>query len=392
MERFRILLIRVLRKQSVVDFPFHRMAIPMFTMKRHFRKFAAAAMVLPALFASTRAVQARTLLKNICRVKGQEENTLQGLGLVVGLKGTGDSANSLPTIRSLARAIQLMGTPVGRRGSLELKEDVKNVALVIVTATVPGAGARQGDQLDCTVSSIGGAKSLAGGELFITAMQGPQIDSQRVYAFCQGPIHLDDLKAPTTGKVFKGCRMEEDFFNPFIKDGKITLVLNKNHADFQVAQDVAELVNGQLGFQTRTGELARAINQENIEILIPQQYRDKTVSFISQVLSLPMLEPQTEARVVINERAGSIVIGGDVEIGAVIITHKNMVIEAGGAAAQGGPVASRFVPIDTSPAPVPKLKALVETLNTLKVPTEDVIEIIKGLDRNGKLHGDLIIE
>jgi flagellar P-ring protein precursor FlgI len=337
-------------------------------------------------------VQARTLLKNICHVKGQEENTLQGLGLVVGLKGTGDSANSLPTIRSLARAIQLMGTPVGRRGSLELKEDVKNVALVLVTATVPGAGARQGDMLDCTVSSIGGAKSLVGGQLFITAMQGPQIDSQRVYAFCQGPIHLDDLKMSTTGKVFKGCRMEEDFFNPFIKDGKITLVLSKNHADFQVAQDVAELVNGQLGFQTRTGELARAINQENIEILIPQQYRDKTVSFISQVLSLPMLDPQTEARVVINERAGSIVIGGDVEIGAVIITHKNMVIEAGGAAAQGGPVASRFVPIDTAPAPAPKLKALVETLNTLKVPTEDVIEIIKGLDRNGKLHGDLIIE
>jgi flagellar P-ring protein precursor FlgI len=108
---------------------------------------------------------------------------------------------------------------------------------------------------------------------------------------------------------------------------------------------------------------------------------------------LPMLDPQTEARVVINEQAGSIVIDGDIEIGTAIITHKNMVIEAGGAAAQqGGPVASRFVPVDTSPAPPPKLKALVETLNTLKVPTSDVIEIIKGLDRAGKLHGDVIIE
>ena len=111
-----------------------------------------AIVALPAAPAS-----ARTLLKNICHVKGQEENTLQGLGLVVGLKGTGDNANSLPTVRSLARAIQLMGTPTGKRGPLELKEDVKNVALVIVTATVPAAGARQGDTLDCTVSSIGGS-------------------------------------------------------------------------------------------------------------------------------------------------------------------------------------------------------------------------------------------
>ena len=328
-------------------------------------QFAACALAVAALVMSTTAANARTLLKNICHVKGQEENTLQGLGLVIGLKGTGDSANSMPTIRNLARAIQLMGAPVGRRGSLELKEDVKNVALVIVTATVPGAGTRQGDQLDCTVSSIGGAKSLAGGELFITAMQGPQVDSQRVYAFCQGSIHLDDLKNGTTGKVFKGCRMEEDFFNPFMKDGKITLVLNKNHADFQVAQDVAELVNGQLGFQTRTGELARAINQENIEVLIPTQYRDKTVSFISQVLSLPMLDPQTEARVVINERAGSIVIDGDIEIGAAVITHKNMVIDSrqGGRSATRRPVAGLaevaaarlrppiFVPLESSAAP-----------------------------------------
>ena len=163
---------------------------------------------------------ARTLLKNICHVKGQEENTLQGLGLVIGLKGTGDNANSLPTVRSLARAIQLMGTPTGKRGPLELKEDVKNVALVIVTATVPAAGARQGDTIDCTVSSIGGAKSLAGGQFFITALQGPQIESERVYAFAQGAIHIDDSRCRRRASVFKGCRLEEDFFNPFIKDGE----------------------------------------------------------------------------------------------------------------------------------------------------------------------------
>ena len=247
---------------------------------------------------------ARTLLKNICRVKGQEENTLVGQGIVVGLKGTGDSANSIPTVRALARIIQLMGTPTGKRGALELKEDIKNVALVTVTATVPAAGARQGDTIDCTVSSIGGAKSLAGGQLFITAMEGPQIESERVYAFSQGAIHVDDPKLPTTGRIFKGCRIEEDFFNPFIKDGKITLVLDRNHADFQVAQDVADLINGQPYFQTHSELTAQAINQENVVVQIPPQYRDKPVFFVSQVLSLPMLEPQTEARVVINQKIG----------------------------------------------------------------------------------------
>jgi flagellar P-ring protein FlgI len=346
-----------------------------------------------ALFA-VRTAEARIPLKDICHVKGQEENTLQGLGLVVGLKGTGDSPGSAASIRSLAQAIQLMGTPVGKRGQLDLKDDIKNVALVLVTATVPGAGARQGDLLDCTVSSIGGAKSLAGGELFITALQGPRVDNERVYAFAQGEIHLDDPKMTTAAKVFKGCRMETDFFNPFIKDGKITLVLEKNHADFQLAQDVAELINNQLGFQTRSGEMARALNQQNIEVIIPSQYKERPVSFVSQLLSLPMLEPQAVARVVINERAGSIVISGDMEIGAVIITHKNMVIDTSGGQGDNSapPPTSHFVPLDTSSNPPPKLEALVKTLNTLKVPCADVIEIIKGLDRTGKLHGELIIE
>lgn len=349
--------------------------------------------VVAAVFVQPAVLPARTLLKNVCRVKGQEENTLVGQGIVVGLKGTGDSPNSIPTVKALARIIQLMGTPAGKRGPLELKDDIKNVALVTVTATVPSAGARQGDTVDCVVSSIGGAKSLAGGQLFITALEGPQLESERVYAFAQGAIHVDDPKVPTTGRIFKGCRLEEDFFNPFIKDGKITLVLDRNHADFQVAQDVADLINGQLWFQSQSGAMAQAINQENIVVPIPPQYKDKPVSFVSQVLSLPMLEPQTEARVVINQKTGTIVFGGEVEIGAVVITHKNMVVDVGAATGQStAPPASRFVPLETSANPTPKLKALVDTLNALKVPPEDVIDIVKGLDRDGKLHGQLIIE
>ena len=329
--------------------------------------------------------EGRTTLRSICRVKGQEENTLHGMGMIVGLKGTGDGGKFLPTIRSLATALQLMGKPVG--AAAELK-DAKNVALVAVSATVPAAGARQGDRIDCVVSSIGAAKGLKGGRLFLTPLVGPENpEHPRVYAFAEGPITLEDPEMPTTGRIHAGCRLEEDFFNPFIKDGKITLVLDKNHADFQVASDVAEWINSQLSIQIDGVPLARAINQVNVEVTIPAQYRDDPVLFVSQVLATPLMDQQTSPRVVINERAGSIVISGDVEIGAVVVTHKNVVVETG-----APPAAGRFVRLDPEQAETPKLKALVEALNAVNVPTEDIIDIIKGIDRNGKLHAMLIIE
>ena len=140
----------------------------------------------------------------------------------------------------------------------------------------------------------------------------------------------------TTGRVHNGCRLEEEFFNLFTKDGKITLVLEKNHADFQVAQDIVETINSQMRFQVSgTTPLAHALNQGNIEVIIPRQYSDDPVSFVSQVLALQVMEPRTGARVVVNERPGSVIISGDVEIGAVAITHKNIVIGTAGSPSTG---------------------------------------------------------
>ncbi len=343
---------------------------------------------------------AGTTLKNICRVKGQEENTLQGMGLVVGLKGTGDGSDFLPTIRSLATAMQLMGSPVGvnKKGQFDIKQ-ARNVALVMVSATVPAAGARQGDKLDCVVSSIGSAKSLAGGRLLMTPLTGPRgqvaagtsadtlQDDARVFAFAEGALALDNPAYATTGRIHQGCRLEEDFFNPFVKDNKITLVLDKNHADFQTAQDVAGEINRQLSFPSAGGLLARALNQVNIEVLIPPLYRNDPVDFVAQVVGLEIMEPHTEARVVVNERTGSVVVSGDVEIGAAVVTHKNVVIETG-AATPG----DRFFPVDPGKTSATKLKSLVEALNAVKVSNEDIIDIIKGLERDGKLHGRLIVE
>jgi flagellar P-ring protein precursor FlgI len=330
---------------------------------------------------------ARLTLKSICRIKGQEENTIQGLGVVVGLKGTGDNASYLPTIRSVGKIISIMGNPQGNAGLAELK-DTKNVALVTVTCTIPAAGARQGDKIDCMVSSIGSAKSLAGGRLFLTALIGPDPKRPRVYAFAEGPVTLENLEMPNSGRIHEGCRLEEEFFNAFTKDNRFTLVLEKFHADFQVAQDIADLINSQMGKQVSNyAPIAHAFNQENIVVEIPAQYRDDPVSFISQVLALPIMEPRTVPRVVINERAKTIVISGDVEIGSVAVTHKDMMIETG-----GPPPAGTFVGVDPIDPPSPKLRALVDALNAIHANKEDMIEIIKGLDRTGKLHAPLIIE
>jgi flagellar P-ring protein precursor FlgI len=330
---------------------------------------------------------ARLTLKSICRVKGQEENTIQGLGVVVGLKGTGDNASYLPTIRSVGRIMQVMGNPQGNTGLAELK-DTKNVALVTVTATIPAAGARQGDKIDCVVSSIGSAKSLVGGRLFLTPLIGPDPKHPRVYAFAEGAISLESADMPNTGRIHEGCRLEEEFFNAFTKDNRFTLVLEKYHADFQVANDIAEEINRQMGKQVSNyAPIAHAFNQGNIVVEIPAQYRDDPVSFISQVLSLPIRTPETVPRVVINERARTIVICGDVEIGAVAVTHKDMMIETG-----GQPAGGTFAAVDAVDPGSPKLRALVDALNAVHASKEDMIEIIKGLDQSGKLHAQLIIE
>lgn len=372
-------------------------------------RFRDSLLLLVLVAACSSGALARTMLKNICRVKGQEEVTLTGLGLVVGLKGTGDGADAMPTIRALAKSMEVMGFPLspatgrGQGGVKELK-DAKNVALVMVTATVPATGAQRGEKLDCKISALS-AKSLYGGQLFVTPLLGPDVKSRRVFALAQGQVELDDpQKAPATAKVHRGCRLEEDFIHDgFVEAGKFMLVLDKDHADFQVAADIAELINTQLlGLETKK---AKALDQVRIEVPIPDAYLNNSgtdsqsfdpVLFVSQVLSQVISEPEVEARVVINQRIGSVVINGDVEIGSVLVTHKNIVVEAGATAPTFvalDPEERGLTPEEKTRRPqTTKLKSLLEALNAVRARPEDIIEIIKGLERNGKLHGKLIIE
>jgi flagellar P-ring protein precursor FlgI len=346
--------------------------------------------VLCAVAILCQPAAASTRLKNICRIKGQEENVLRGMGLVVGLGGTGE-ANDGMTMRAMARAMEVMGNPLtmnGQQSGLEELRKMKNVALVMVTATVPATGARRGDQIDCVVSGING-KSLAGGQLAFASLQGPNTQDPRVYALCQGPVTIDNPEQPMVGVVHGGCQMEADIFTPFVRDGYITIVLDNNHANFQTAWEVTQLINEKLSAEAAdySGQaMARAIDATNIVVRLPQTDANDPVGFASEILEYRVLEPEPEARVTINLRAGTIVISGDVEIGDVIVSHQNVVVEATAA-----PIDS-FSAIDVDASNRPKLDQLVSQLNSLKVPTSDVIEIIRGIERNGKLHARLIVD
>ena len=344
------------------------------------------ALIAASVVATSAAdLHGRTVLRNICRVKGQEENVLRGIGLVVGLTGTGE-ANDAATMRALARSMEIMGAPIpelpmGGKGGLKELEKVKNVALVMVTARVPATGARRGDQLDCQVAAING-KSLAGGRLAFAALQGPQTLDKRVFALCEGAVHLPDAKSPLVGVVAGGCQMEEDVFTPYIHNGCITLVLEENHANFQTATEVVDSIHK---LYSREDEgFVQAVNASNIVVRVPGEYRENPVAFVADVLDVDIYSAEPEARVVINQRTGSIVISGDVTIGDVVVSHKNVVIEAGEPPA--------FESIDTDQSDSAKLDSLVDALNSIKVPNEDRIAIIKEIARSGKLHGRLIVE
>jgi flagellar P-ring protein precursor FlgI len=345
--------------------------------------------LLLLLSASPLAAQRR--VRDICRVKGQEENTLQGLGLVVGLKGTGDGA-ALPTARALSNMMRLLGNPVplnanGEPVLQELKE-AKNVALVMVSATVPGQGARQGDVLNCEVNAIS-AKSLDGGFLLTTPLVGPRPGDPRVFALAQGPIHLDDSARPASGKIHRGCRLEADFRNAFVGEDHITLVLHKDHAGWQTAQDVAEGINNETDFKDpeRPEENpAMALDQVNVVVRIPPHYRPNPAEFVALVMDTRLTAAPSSRRVAINERAGVIVVGAEVEIAPVAVTHNGLTIQTGDI------IANQFVGVESGTASRTRLEGLVQALNAIKAPPRDVIEIIKGLQRSGALYGELYVE
>ena len=345
----------------------------MFSKRNTLRLLSATALIL-----SLSAGQAKaTSIADVCRVRGQETNRLHGIGLVVGLQGSGDSEG--PTAPALARTLTLLGAPVGGENAPDFK-NLGNVALVHVTATLPKEGALKGGRLTARVSTLAGAKSLQSGYLLNCALVGPLPGDERVFARAEGQVTIEDSTQTTTGKVHDGARLVRDLPNGYQALGLVTLVLENKHAGFSMAQEIEYAINEDKEFEGQ--DLAKAIDAKTIVVKIPESYRDSPVLFVSALKSIPLDSLPREKRIVINEKAGIIIIGDRVEIRPVAISHKNLSINV-----------SKFIPFAPSAeTDVEPLQSLVEAFNTLDVPPADRIEIIKMLDREGAIYGKLIIE
>ncbi len=330
---------------------------------------------------------------DITHLQGQRINHLAGMGLVIGLSGTGDGGKYLPAIRPLAAMLTRFANPVI---SLDELKSGKNVALVMVEATLPEYGVREGDRVDVRVSSIGAAKSLQGGRLLITPLQGPHKADQRIYALAAGPLHVPDTTVPTTAVVSQGATLEADIIYHYVTDDHLTFVLDDAHASWGVAHAIAQMITEESSEPGRISSIARAMDPKNVIVAVPPAERASLASFIARIEMLDLLLPRTEARVKINRRTGTIIISGDVEISPVAISHKGLTISTLPAAAQqayaGRGEQEGFVTVDPENRGGTKMADLIDALNQLKVPVEDRITIIEELYKTGKLHARLVVE
>ncbi|MEM6560982.1 MAG: flagellar basal body P-ring protein FlgI [Planctomycetota bacterium] len=327
-----------------------------------------------------------TRVADITRLAGQREQQLVGMGLIVGLNGSGDGGDFLPAIRPLASMLEKFNNGA----NIAELQDADNVALVTVTALIPPAGVRNGDKVDIFVESIGAAQSLRGGRLFITPLQGPMAEGG-VYALASGNIVIEDPATPTVGVIRGGAIMEEDMLADYVFDDCFTLIVSHAEASPGMTANIAKMIN-----DSEDGrEWAVAIDAKNVVVTIPPAERANPNNFVSRVQRLPVPMMAGEARVRINSRTGTIVITGEVTISPVIISHKGLTISTMEPQLPPTPGRPRqvdrdFIAIDPANAGGAKLQDLLESLDQLKVTAEDRIAIVKELHRTGKLHAKLM--
>ena len=325
---------------------------------------------------------------DVTRLAGQRETRLVGMGLVVGLDGTGDGGDFLPTIRPLAAMLEKFNNAASP-GELA---DADNVALVTVTATVPASGVRNGDEVDVFVESVGAARSLRGGRLFVTPLLGPVYGTEPL-ALAAGNVVIEDPATPTVGLVRGGGVMERDLLNPYVFGDQFTLILGGQYASPAMAGNIAKVIN-----DSEDGRnYAQAIDAKNVVVTIPPAERGRPNNFIARVQRLPVPTVGGAATVTVNSRTGTIILGGDVEISPAVISHKGLTITT--VEPEQPPTPQRpliqqndFLAIDPQDRGGAKLRDLLASLDQLKVPAEDRIAVVLELHKAGKLHARLIQE
>ena len=340
-------------------------------------------------------------IKDIADFEGVRENQLVGYGLVVGLAGTGDSLRNSPfTRQSLAAMLERLGVNA-QNGNL----NTRNVAAVMVTSNLPPFAA-QGSRIDVTVSALGDARSLAGGQLLVTPLMGAD---QQVYAVAQGPLAIGGFAAsgqsgssvtrgvPTAGRIASGALVERELHFDIAAQQELRLSLR--NPDFTTAQRIATAINTSIG-----AEAARATNPGAVTLRRPDGYAGDMVSLVGQIENL-QVEVDSPARIVIDESSGIVVMGENVKVSTVAIAQGNLTISI-----QEDPFVSQPAPLSrgtTQVVPssniqvdeeqgglvvVPggvQLRQLVNGLNALGVTPRDMISILQALKAAGAIQADI---
>lgn len=345
-------------------------------------------------------------LKEIARVEGVRDNALVGYGLVVGLAGTGDTSKNRLTVQSVANTLSHFGVNIG-------PDDLnsRNVAAVMVTATLP-AFAESGQKLDVSVSSLGDAHSLSGGILLLTPLNGPD---GKLYALAQGALSvggyevrafgsLDQKNHPTVGRVPDGATVEREAPLGLGDDGR-TLDVVLYQPDFTTAERIAESLRSNAGVTA----VAEHAGKVRVTFEAPPSDLVRTISMIENV----PVTPDQVARVVVNERTGTVVSGGDVRLGAVTISQGDLRIQVQTdylVSQPDGVLVNPSRNIGTAVVPQANINVqdpearlvtmpngatvadLIAALRSIHLSTRDVITILQSIKDAGALRGELVIQ
>lgn len=353
-----------------------------------------AVLVLP-----TRA-DASVRIKDISSIKGVRGNQIIGYGLVVGLNGTGDKQGTEFTVRSLTSLLAKMGIGVDAD-----QVKVKNVAAVMVTASLPPF-ARVGARMDAVVSSLGDSTSLEGGTLLVTPLFGT--DSQ-IYAIAQGPLSVGGFSVgggggssiqknhPTVGRVANGVTVEREL--EYTIENKSEFEVALGMPDFTTAQRAVEAIN--VHFDS---PVADALDSGTLRITVPHDYAGDVVAFMSEVETVEV-DPDVAARVILNERTGTVVMGANVRISTVAVAHGNLSVTIGVVreASQPSPFGEGDTVIVENEFPVAieesanlsvveggvTIAELVRGLNAMGVTPRDLIAILQAIKASGALAAEL---
>jgi len=341
-------------------------------------------------------------IKELAHLKGVRSNQLVGYGLVVGLNGSGDSDSTQFTVQSLVNMMDRLGVTVDPN---DVKVD--NVAAVVVTANLPPF-ARAGSTIDVTVSSVGDAESLVGGTLLMTPLKAAD---GKVYAVSQGALILNALafggKAasvqknhPTVGRIPSGALVEREVPYTFGENQELDYLLRDS--DFTTISRMSAAVNKHFG-----KPLAHSLDAGEMQVLVPENYRDRVVDFVSELERL-VVTPDTMARIVVNEKTGTVVMGDQVRISTVAISHGNLslvitedtnVSQPNSFARRGRTVASPQTDISVNEEggqlivleQGASIGDVAAALNAIGATPRDLVAIFEALKAAGALYADLVV-